>query len=427
MDFMVDKPLLDRRYAAIGEKSPLFYDEPLHLVKGEGVWVYDSGGKKYLDAYNNVPHVGHCNPRVVQAVTDQLATFNSHTRYLHENLVSYVERLTSKFSDPLDMMILTCTGSEANEAALRLARNHTHAQGIIVTNCSYHGNTEAVAELGFAFMPEAQSTQRVLGFTPPCTYRMSGHEVSGEIYLQEIRQAITQFKERGIGIAGILLCPAFANEGLINSPLGFVRAAVDLVRAEGGLFIADEVQGGFGRTGKWWSHQWEDVVPDIVTLGKPMGNGYPLAGVVSSAELVNEFSEWGMYFNTFAGGPVACAAGAAVMDVIEEESLIDKAVEVGDYLAQKLRSLQEKHEIIGDVRHKGLIFAIELVTNRTKKTPATKEAGKIVNAMCREGVLISRIGTHDNVLKIRPPMVFEREHADLLIDKFDICLSKGGN
>ena len=427
MDFMVDKPLLDRRYAAIGEKSPLFYDEPLHLVKGEGVWVYDSGGKKYLDAYNNVPHVGHCNPRVVQAVTDQLATFNSHTRYLHENLVSYVERLASKFSDPLDMMILTCTGSEANEAALRLARNHTRAQGIIVTNCSYHGNTEAVAELGFAFMPEAKTTQRVLGFTPPCTYRMSDHDVSVEIYLQEIRQAITQFKERGIGLAGILLCPAFANEGLINSPPGFVRAAIDLVRAEGGLFIADEVQGGFGRTGKWWSHQWEDVVPDIVTLGKPMGNGYPLAGVVSSAELVNEFSEWGMYFNTFAGGPVACAAGAAVMDVIEQESLIDRAAEVGDYLAQKLRSLQEKHEIIGDVRHKGLIFAVELVTNRAEKTPATKEADKIVNAMCREGVLISRIGTHDSVLKVRPPMVFEREHADLLIEKLDICISEGGN
>ena len=424
---MVDKPLLDRRYAAIGEKSPLFYDEPLHLVKGEGVWVYDSGGKKYLDAYNNVPHVGHCNPRVVQAVTDQLATFNSHTRYLHENLVSYVERLTSKFPDPLDMMILTCTGSEANEAALRLARNHNRAQGIIVTNCSYHGNTEAVAELGFAFMPEAKTTQRVLGFTPPCTYRMSDHDVSVEIYLQEIRQAITQFKERGIGLAGILLCPAFANEGLINSPPGFVRAAVDLVRAEGGLFIADEVQGGFGRTGKWWSHQWEDVVPDIVTLGKPMGNGYPLAGVVSSSELVNEFSEWGMYFNTFAGGPVACAAGAAVMDVIEQESLIDRAAEVGDYLAQKLRSLQEKHEIIGDVRHKGLIFAVELVTNRAEKTPATKEAGKIVNAMCREGALISRIGTHDSVLKIRPPMVFEREHADLLIEKLDTCISEGGN
>ena len=158
-----------------------------------------------------------------------------------------------------------------------------------------------------------------------------------------------------------------------------------------------------------------------------MGNGYPLAGVVSSAELVNEFSEWGMYFNTFAGGPVACAAGAAVMDVIEGESLINKAVEVGDYLAQKLRSLQEKHEIIGDVRHKGLIFAIELVTNRTEKTPATKEAGKIVNAMCREGVLISRIGAHDSVLKVRPPMVFEREHADLLIEKLDTCISEGGN
>jgi 4-aminobutyrate aminotransferase-like enzyme len=422
----VNRELLERRYRVLGKSSPLFYDEPLQLVRGEGVWVHDADGRKFLDVYNNVPHVGHCHPRVVKALSTQAATFNSHTRYLHDNIVDYAERLTAKFDDSLSMAMLTCTGSEANEVALRMARQHTGSQGIIVTNCGYHGNTEAVSELGLGFMPEAQTTRRVLGFSPPCSYRGPqdlSEEQLADAYVGEVEQAIATFQQRGIGVAGILFCPDFANEGLVNPPAGFVEKAVELVRAAGGLFIADEVQGGFGRTGKhWWSHEWYGVVPDIVTLGKPMGNGHPLAGVVARGDLVEAFGEWGMYFNTFAGNPVSCAVGMAVLDVLEQENLLENAVNTGAYIAGGLRALQDKHEIIGDVRDKGLFFAAELVEDRAGKQPAAEQAGRLVNAMCARGVLISRIGAHDNVLKMRPPMPFGREHADILLQNLDACL-----
>jgi 4-aminobutyrate aminotransferase-like enzyme len=422
----MNSELLERRYRVLGKSSPLFYDEPLELVRGEGVWVFDADGRRFLDVYNNVPCVGHCHPRVVEALSKQAATFNSHTRYLHENIVEYAERLTAKFDASLDMAMLTCTGSEANEVALRMARQHTGAQGIIVTNCGYHGNTEAVSELGLGFMPEAKTTRRVLGFSPPCSYRGVDGVTAAQLedhYVAEVERAIATFQERGIGVAGILFCPDFANEGLVEPAGNFVAKAVERVRAAGGLFIADEVQGGFGRTGRhWWSHQWYGVTPDIVTLGKPMGNGFPLAGVVARAGLVEAFGEWGMYFNTFAGSPVACAVGMAVLDVLEEENLLENAVATGAHIAEGLRGLQDRHEIIGDVRDKGLFFAVELVTDRESKRPATEEAKRLVNAMCEKGVLISRIGPYDNILKMRPPMPFASEHADILLQNLDDCL-----
>ena len=307
-----------------------------------------------------------------------------------------------------------------------MARQHTGAQGIIVTNCGYHGNTEAVAELGLAFMPEAQTTQRVLGISPPCSYRTPDGYAAAELadaYVAEVELAIATFQQRGIGVAGILICPDFANEGLVVEPEGFIAKAVARVRDAGGLFIADEVQGGFGRTGKhWWSHQWSGVTPDIVTLGKPMGNGHPLAGVVARADLIEAFGEWGMYFNTFAGSPVSCAVGLAVLDVLEEENLLANAVDTGAYVAAGLRALQDQHEIIGDVRDKGLFFGVELVEDRASKQPAAEQAKRLVNAMCERGVLISRIGPQDNVLKMRPPMPFAREHADILLQALDDCL-----
>jgi 4-aminobutyrate aminotransferase-like enzyme len=426
MGFTMNNELLERRYRVLGKSSPLFYDEPLELVRAEGVWVYDADGRRFLDVYNNVPHVGHCHPQVVAALASQAATFNSHTRYLHDNIVTYAERLTGKFDDSLSMAMLTCTGSEANEVALRMARQHTGAQGIIVTNCGYHGNTAAVSELGLGFMPEAQTTQRVLGISPPCTYRTpedSAQEQLADVYLAQVDRAIETFRLRDIGVAGILICPDFANEGLVNPPQGFVAGAVERVRAAGGLYIADEVQGGFGRTGKhWWSHQWHGVIPDIVTLGKPMGNGHPLAGVVARADLVEAFGEWGMYFNTFAGSPVSCAVGLAVLDVLEQEQLLENALNTGAYVANGLRALQDKYDIIGDVRHMGLFFGLELVTDRASKQPAAAQAQRLVNAMCERGVLISRIGPHDNVLKMRPPMPFAPEHADQLLQSLDACL-----
>jgi 4-aminobutyrate aminotransferase-like enzyme len=425
---MTSESLLQRRYHTIGRHSPLFYDEPLHLVRGEGVWLFDADGRRYLDVYNNVPHCGHCHPRIVEALSRQAATLNIHTRYLHENIVAYVERLTALFGPGLDMAALTCTGSEANELALRMARHHSGNQGIIVTDCAYHGNTEAVGELGTGFMPEAKTTRRVIGIPAPDSYRGLPNvppDRLAAVYAERVQQAIDSFGERGIGTAGILVCPDFANEGLLQAPAGFLEEAVRRVRAAGGLYIADEVQGGFCRTGRhWWSHQGYDAQPDIVTLGKPMGNGHPLAGVVARSDIVDAFGEWAMYFNTFAGNPVSCAVGMAVLDVIEGEQLAANAVETGAYVAQGLAALQQRYPVIGDVRHKGLFFGVELVSDRDLKAPAADQARTLVNAMARRGVLISRIGQHDNVLKMRPPMPFGREHADLLLQTLDDCLAE---
>jgi 4-aminobutyrate aminotransferase-like enzyme len=418
--------LLERRYRLLGHHSPLFYQKPLHLVRGEGVWLWDAEGKRYLDCYNNVPCVGHCHPHVVEAMHKQAATLNVHTRYLHENILRYVERLTAKFAPSLSMAMLACSGSEANELALRMARQQTGAQGILVTDLAYHGNTEAVAETGIAFMPEAKTTQRVRAFASPDAYRgpegLSGEALAAH-YLESVRAAIEDFQARGIGVAGILICPAFANEGLLEAPPGFVEQAVAMVRAAGGLYIADEVQGGFGRTGAhWWSHEAYGPTPDIVTLGKPMGNGFPISGLIASAAMVESFGSWGMYFNTFAGSPVACAVGNAVLDVLENEHLPENAVSTGAYLAAGLRSLQQRHAVIGEVRDKGLFLAVEMVRDRTSREPAGAEAGRLINLMRERGVLISRVGRFDSVLKLRPPLPFGREHADILLSTLDDCL-----
>ncbi len=418
--------LLARRFRVLGRHSPLFYEEPLHLVRGEGVWLWDASGRRYLDVYNNVPCVGHCHPAVVEAITRQVATLNIHTRYLHSNIVDYAERLTAKFDASLSRVMLTCTGSEANEIALRMARHCTGGQGIIVTDFAYHGNTEAVAELGTGFMPEAQATRRVRSFPIPDSYNGPqgvAPDQLADYYADAVKSAIDAFAADGVGFAGLLICPDFANEGLVNVPEGFLAKALAHVRAAGGLFIADEVQGGFGRTGRhWWSHQAYGEVPDIVSLGKPMGNGLPIAGVVARADLADRFGEWAMYFNTFGGNPVSCAAALAVLDVLEQEKLLQNAVDTGAYVASGLRKLQARHALIGDVRDKGLFFAVELVLDRASKAPATQETARLVNAMRQSGVLISRIGRHDNILKMRPPMPFHREHADLLLATLGDCL-----
>ncbi|WP_417527494.1 aspartate aminotransferase family protein [Marinomonas shanghaiensis] len=412
--------LLKRRHNSIGKYSPLFYEQPIHLARGEGVWLYDTDDNKFLDCYNNVPHVGHCHPKVVNAITQQVTKLNIHTRYLHENIVSYVERLTATFAEPLNAAMLTCTGSEANELALRMARFMSGSQGIIVTDAAYHGNTEAVGELGTGFMPEAQRTKRVRSFPIPDTYRGIPNvppEALKDAYLKHIEVAINAFQEDGLGVAGMLVCPDFANEGLLNLPDGFLEEAAEMVRAAGGFVIFDEVQAGFGRTGKhMWAHQWYDVVPDIVTMGKPMGNGFPLAGIVSSLDNINAFTKHAMYFNTFGGTPVACAVGNAVLDALEEDNLLENAVTTGQYVTEGLLKLQEKFDLIGDVRSRGMFFGVELVLDKTLKTPAKKQAKQIVNFMRHHGVLISTIGPSDSVLKIRPPMPFKPEHADILLD-----------
>ena len=425
----VDTQLLERRYRLLGARAPLFYNEPLHIVRGEGVWLYDADGKKYLDVYNNVPNVGHCHPHVVEALYKQSQTLNVHNRYLHELVLEYAERLTALHDDPLSMAFIVCTGSEANEIALRMARQATGKLGIICTNCAYHGNTTAVDELATGLYGGATPSPNVKAVPFPESYRpldgLTG-EALATAYSDKVKQAIDEFEEEGIGFAGILICPIFSGEGLPDVPPGYMEQAMDHVRAAGGLYIADEVQAGFARSGeKMWGYQLSGVTPDIVTMGKPMGNGHPVAGVVARADLVNGFREQVMYFNTFGGNPVQCAVGMAVLDVIEQENLQENALVVGEYIRDGLRALQSEHELIGDVRGRGLFIGVELVMDREAKTPATAQAKTIVNAMKEKGVLISNIGMYDNVLKMRPPLPFSKDNADLLLSVLEDVLAPG--
>ena len=424
---MDTQSLLERRYRVMGRNSPLFYEKPLHLVRGEGVWVYDDEGNRYLDAYNNVPHVGHGHPRVVAALGRQAAVLNTHTRYLDENIVSYAERLTALFDPTLSMAAFCCTGSEANELALRIARDCSGGQGILSTAWAYHGNTAAVMQVSSLFTPAAQRGPHVRTVPVMDPYRDRADrsdEALATAYADDVKRAIEEFAAAGIRFAGLIFCTAFSSEGLPSVPAGFMAKALAHVHAAGGYFIADEVQGGFGRLGSHlWGHQKLQVIPDIVTLGKPMGNGHPLAGVVTRPELLNAFTGRNMYFNTFGGNPVSAAVGNAVLDVLEDERLIENAAAVGHYTLGRLQELAARHHLIGDVRGSGLFFAVELVGDRGAKTPATAETKRLVNRMRERGVLISRIGVHDNILKIRPPMPFSRQHADLLVDTLDEALA----
>lgn len=425
---MNTEALLDRRYRLLGKDAPLFYDNPLHIVRGEGVWLYDADGRRYLDAYNNVPHVGHCHPRVVDAIARQAATLNIHTRYLHENILEYGERLTATFDPPLSMALFACTGSEANDVAMQMARLCTGNKGFIATDFAYHGNTTAVWTVSSFFTSEEEGRPYVRTVPAPDCYRVPadlGRDDIGEAYAGTVKSAVDALQADGIGVAGIIFDTIYSSEGLPDVPAGYIQKAIEHVRAAGGLYIADEVQPGFGRMGNhMWGYQQYGVVPDIVTLGKPMGNGHPISGVIARKDLVQEFGSSRMYFNTFGGNPVSCAAGLAVLDVLEEEGLMEHARKVGDYVQQGLCELQNRHALIGDVRGRGLFFGAELVRDRNTLAPATAEAGQVVNAMRERGVLVSKIGKHDNILKMRPPMPFANEHADLLLSVLDECLSE---
>ena len=423
---MAGTDLLKRRANLLGAKAPLFYKEPVHIVRGEGVWLFSADGRRYLDVYNNVPCVGHCHPHVLEALNKQASTLNIHTRYLHELILDYTERLTGLHENPLGMAILTCTGSEANEIALRIARRHTGGMGVICTNAAYHGNSAATDEISTLLYGGTSPSPNVRAIPFPETYRplrnFSGAALADAL-AEEVKKAIDDFAEKGVKLAAMLICPIYANEGLPGIPPGYMAKAVQYVRDAGGLFIADEVQAGFARTGRMWGYQIEGIVPDIATMGKPMGNGFPLAGIVVSPDLLNEFQAHTFYFNTFGGNPVQCAVGMAVLDVIEQEKLAENAARTGNYIRQELLRLQSKHERMGDVRGHGLFLGVEWVKDPETKEPDAAGAYRIVNEMKDRGVLISNAGAFYNVLKMRPPLPFAIEHADLLLENLDEVLS----
>ncbi|MFN0113309.1 MAG: aspartate aminotransferase family protein [Paracoccaceae bacterium] len=402
-----------RRRRLLGPNVPTFYDDPVHIVRGEGVWLWDAAGRRYLDCYNNVAHVGHCHPKVVAAIARQAATLNTNTRYLHEGILDYAERLTATLSHGLAQVIMVCSGSEANDIALRMAQAATGKTGLIATDNTYHGNTALVSQLNTRRPPLGGWPANVRRVPAPDSLVPLGGSLAAqpEAFAANVARAIGELEAEGHGFAGLILCPVFANEGLPAAGAGFLDATAAVVRKAGGLVISDEVQPGFGRTGThFWGHDRMGFAPDVVTMGKPMGNGHPVAAVVARAEVMAAFRGAFGYFNTFGGNPVSCAAATAVLDVIEEEGLVARADRVAGVTLGKLRQID--HPLVADVRGAGLFFAVELA----RGTNAAPEAAhRAVEGMRERGVLIGRVGRQQHILKLRPPMPFTAAEAQLAV------------
>ncbi len=419
----VTREMIERRKALLGPAYRLFYDKPLHLVRGEGAWLFDQEDNAYLDAYNNVTSIGHCHPKVVEAIATQAGILATNTRYIHGSILDYAERLLNTMPDEIGHMMFTCTGSDANDLAVRIAQAYTGGLGIVVTETAYHGITQSVSEFSPSLGANVDLGPHVRTVPAPDTYRQ-GEDMAAN-FAAAVEGAFADLKRHGIKPALFICDGIFASDGVFDGPRGFLKGAVDAAHAAGAVYIADEVQSGFGRTGDaLWGFQRHDVVPDLVTMGKPMGNGFPVAGVAVRPALVEEFGRKARYFNTFGGNAVAIAAATAVLDVVESEELIENAREIGAYLQDGLRVRAETHACIGDVRGAGLFLGIEIVSDRDAKTPDASMTSAIVNGLREERVLISACSKTHNVLKIRPPLVFTRENADQFLAAFDRVLAR---
>jgi 4-aminobutyrate aminotransferase-like enzyme len=416
------------RASLFGAASVLFYDKPLNFVRGKGCWLYEADGTAYLDAYNNVPSVGHCHPHVAEAAARQLGELNIHNRYLHQGIIEYAERLTATLPGTLSNITFTCTGSESNDLALRLAATFTGARGLIVTESAYHGNTALVTEVSPTLNKHAASAPFVRLIPAPDSYRVPAEKLS-ETFAGHVSAAIADLESSGAGFSALLVDSIFSSDGVFADPPGFMRAAIDAVHCAGGMFIADEVQCGFGRTGaSMWGFERHGVLPDVVTMGKPMGNGYPLGAVVTRPEILGAFCAKFGYFNTFAGSPVAAAVGQAVLDVLQREGLMENALRVGEHLKRGFKELAIRHPAIADVRGAGFYLGIELVEGVAGRpgapAPAAALAKAVVNGLRERRVLIGSAGRYGNVLKIRPPLCFSAANADQLVAALDETLAQ---
>jgi 4-aminobutyrate aminotransferase-like enzyme len=416
-----ERAMIARRQKVLGPAYRLFYERPVHLVRGEGVHLYDASGNAYLDAYNNVASVGHCHPHVVAAIARQAATLNTHTRYLQDDILTFAERLLATFPAALGQVMFTCTGSEANDLALRIARAHTGHDGVIVTALAYHGVTESVAEMSPSLGAGVDLGARIRTVPAPDSYR--GDPDVAARFAQNIKAAIAEMADSGLQPAALIVDGIFSSDGIFADPPGFLKPAVEAIRAAGGLFIADEVQPGFGRLGEsLWGFARHGIIPDIVTLGKPMGNGHPVAAMVCKPEILAAFGARARYFNTFGGNPVSIAAASAVMDVIEQDHLVANAKSVGAALLSGCRHLQQRFTAIGDVRGIGLFVGVDFVCDCKTKAPNAALATHVVNALREKHILISASGPGANVLKIRPPLPFSHANADQLLTTFEAVL-----
>jgi 4-aminobutyrate aminotransferase-like enzyme len=411
--------ILQRRKRLLGTRVPQYYDTPFHPVSGMGVWVKDVTGRTFLDAYNNVPHVGHCHPHVVEAICRQTRTLNTNTRYIFESILDYAERLIATMPPELNVCAFTCTGSEANDLAWRMARCFTEAEGALTTTHAYHGNT--------TFLDSIDGTS-VRSRRPAAAWWATIPAPSSTPYPTVCaQQAVERLVDNGYKPAALFIDSTFASDGLLMPEPGCLGAAIEVVRNAGGLVIADEVQAGLGRLGTdLWSWQRLGLAPDFVTMGKPMANGEPLGIVVTRREILEKFQAEDRYFNTFAGNPVACGAGLAVLDVVENEKLQANAASVGRLLADSIRELAKRHEYIRGVRGIGFLLGVEIAKHGHPEEPGPQETRWILNDMLRRGVLVGLTGPRRHAmdtLKVRPPMVFTSANVDRFVTTLDQSLT----
>ena len=436
LPFAVKKPaptppeeLRERRRAALNPALSLSYQQPLPIVRGRMHYLYDAQGQPYLDCVNNVAHIGHCHPRIVAAAQRQMARLNTNTRYLHQTILDYAEALTATLPEPLSVCFFVNSGSEANELALRLAAAHTGGDDIVVVDHAYHGHTSALIDIspykfngagGRGRQPHVQVAEMPDGYRGAA--RGYGRD-AGAFYARSVAEKVEAIASRGGRLSAFFAEGILACGGQLPLPAGYLQRAYEHVRAAGGVCVADEVQTGFGRVGEhFWAFELSGVLPDIVTLGKPIGNGHPLGAVITSPEIAAAFANGMEYFNTCGGNPVACAIGLEVLRVIEDEKLQDKARAVGGYWLERLRDLALRRELIGEVRGAGLFLGIDFVRDRNTREPADWEAAYIAERMKGMGILVSTEGPHNNVLKLKPPIIFQRGHVDRFVETLETVL-----
>ncbi len=417
---VTDVSLVDRRDAAMGPAlEPLSYQPPLHLVAANGVWMSDADGRAYLDAYNNVPCVGHSHPRVTEAIARQSRTLNTNLRYLNEGAVELAERLVATCGGRLDTVLFVNSGSEANDLAWRLATQFTGNTGGLCTSFAYHGVSDAIVALSPESWPGGRQPDHIEVWAPPDTYRGTNVGTGGFV------SALERLRARGVAPAVTILDGVLTSDGFFDLDPTYVQELVRLTREAGGLWVADEVQGGHARTGDaMWSYQRFGIEPDFVTLGKPMGNGHPVAAVITRRDIAERFAEETSFFSTFGGNPVSVAAALAVLGVLEDERVLSRVASAGRALRAAVSELQERYPRIGDVRGMGLANGIELVTDPDTRTPDTELASAVKEGMRHAGVLVGTTGPNGNVLKVRPPLAFTDAHVHAFASALDETLGR---